>query len=102
MSLLRDIDLVAELDNNPSFVAGLPRPTSENLYSAESPIQPSSIDLHIGEISIPADSPDRPFKQIRKGDHVLKPGNTAVIQTLETLNLPKILPQLRSRHRTSQ
>lgn len=55
MSLLRDAELVALLASDPKFIVGLPKAGTgpNDDYSAKSPIQPSSIDLHIGEITIP-------------------------------------------------
>lgn len=91
MSLLRDVDLVDELQANPGLITGMHRTPAEELYSRTSQIQPSSIDLRIGQISVPAAVATHSSKKILDGDHVLEPGNTAMVETLETLNLPKTL-----------
>jgi deoxycytidine triphosphate deaminase len=82
--LLNDEQLVG-LD--PNVVKGLDR--SGDLYSANSPIQPASIDLSIGDIFLPEKnegekgSIESPFHSYR-----LDSGHTAIVQTREELDLP--------------
>jgi dCTP deaminase len=90
MSLMRDEDLIAAIDVLPSavpYVTNMKFPS--DWYSADSPVQASSLDLHIGKIYLPgkkknelggADSP--------MSEHILKTGGTAVLTTQETLQFP--------------
>jgi deoxycytidine triphosphate deaminase len=90
MKLLRDEDLVASIDVKPPlvpYVEGIVLPA--NVYSNDSPIQGSSIDLHIGNIYLPGTKDcDIGGAQTPKLDHVLQPGETVVVTTKETLHLP--------------
>ena len=55
MSLLRDQDLVASIDVKPPavpYVVGVELPADR--YSADSPVQGTSIDLRIGNIYLPS------------------------------------------------
>jgi len=88
MRLLNDETLCEYVNRaDPLLVKGLNTPT--DWFAKESPVQPSSIDLHIGSIFLPGTkhgmdgSEDKPLST-----HTLGPGETAVITTLETLNLP--------------
>lgn len=87
MSLLNDNDLVSKITAPDPVITGLAVP--DDWYSKESPVQASSVDLHIGDIYVPAQigsdegSSDRP-KQI----HTLDSGQTAIISTKEFLRLP--------------
>lgn len=86
--LLDDKTLVENVQNpSISLISNLlPR---ENWYDAESSIQASSVDLHIGKIYIPGNtgkeegSQDCPLQL-----HALKPGQTAIVSTVEELHLP--------------
>ena len=88
MRLLNDETLCDYVNRpDPLLVRGLDPPKD---WSAEnSPVQPSSIDLRIGEIFLPGTkhgmdgSEDKPLST-----HTLGPGETAMVTTLETLNLP--------------
>jgi|ERR1017187_1049417 deoxycytidine triphosphate deaminase len=59
-------------------------------YTAESPVQASSLDLHVGDIYLPGKNADEaggenhPLKEYN-----LKTGETVLIKTQETLSLPK-------------
>ena len=81
MKLLRDEDLVASIDVKPPlvpYVEGIVLPA--NVYSNDSPIQGSSIDLHIGNIYLPGTKDcDIGGAQTPKLDHVLQPGETVVV-----------------------
>jgi dCTP deaminase len=89
MSLLRDVDLVQELSVIPPFIEDLPNLPKELLYSSSSPIQPSSIDLRVGEILVPGILKTDPASTVATGEFILGAGNTAIVKTAETLNLPK-------------
>ncbi len=87
MKLLTD-EILYEYVNRPDpLVKDLKVPN--NWLDKESPIQPSSIDLHIGSIFLPGTelgidgSEDKPLSA-----HTLRSGQTALITTLEVLNLP--------------
>ncbi len=90
MSLLRDQDLIANITAPAPaipYVQGIELPT--NPYSKDSPVQGSSIDLHIGNIYLPGKKEaDVGGVQNPKSDHVLQTGETAVVTTKEMLHLP--------------
>src|SRR5260370_40399115 len=90
MSLLRDFDLIANITAPAPavpFIEGVELPA--NPYSKDSPVQSSSIDLHIGKIYLPGvKEGDLGGAQNPKSDHVLKTGETAAVTTRETLHLP--------------
>lgn len=90
MGLLRDEDLIASITARPPavpYIEGVELPP--NPYSKDSPVQSSSIDLHIGNIYIPGKkAEDAGGAQSPKSEHVLKTGETAVVTTKETLHLP--------------
>jgi len=90
MKFLRDEDLVASIAVKPPrvpYVEGIVLPA--DVYSKDSPIQGSSIDLHIGNIYLPGTKErDIGGAQNSKLDHVLQPGETVVVTTKETLHLP--------------
>ena len=85
MGLLTDEQLVTRV--RAGLVTGLIPPA--DWFTAESPVQPASADLHIGRIFLPgvaAGSPgsaERPLTSIS-----LAPGASAVIATKEQVNLP--------------
>lgn len=57
---------------------------------ADSPIQPASLDLHVGKIFVP-ERPDHQLgstKTPKRHNHPLAPGETALIETEESLHLP--------------
>jgi dCTP deaminase len=90
MSLLRDQDLIANITVQPPgvpYVEGVVLPA--DVYSKDSPVQASSIDLHIGNIYLPGEKEtDLGGAQNPKQEYSLKTGETAVVTTLETLHLP--------------
>jgi len=88
MKLLNDEILVSYVDrSDPLLVKGLTRPP--DWFAKDSPIQPSSIDLHIGSIYLPgAKLSEKGLEITPLGAHTLLPGQTAVVVTLETLCLP--------------
>lgn len=90
MSLLRDEELIAAVTvQSPAvpYVEGVVLPADR--YSKDSPVQASSIDLHIGNIYLPGEKEaDLGGAQNPKQDHSLDTGETAVVTTLERLHLP--------------
>jgi len=90
MGLLRDFELIANITAPAPavpYIEGVELPA--NPYSKESPVQSSSIDLHIGNIYLPGEKEtDLGGAQNPKSDHVLKTGETAVVTTKEILHLP--------------
>jgi dCTP deaminase len=84
MNLLRDEDLIANLT---AYVEGVELP--KDPYSTDSPIQGSSLDLHIGQIYLPGTKKDEEGgAENPKSGHLLQTGETAVVTTKETLHLP--------------
>jgi dCTP deaminase len=89
MSLLRDHDLIANITGNQEtrYVEGVELPTDQ--YSKDSPVQASSIDLHIGQIFIPGTKKDEEGGEKNpKSGHWLQTGETAVVTTKEILHFP--------------
>jgi len=87
MNLLIDKELV-ELVKNKKITEVTEPP--QDWYSKISPVQPTSIDLHIGKIFVPEVERDRRGGIINpKTDyHTLNSGETAFIETAEKLNVP--------------
>jgi len=85
MCLLSDRELFERVHGEPPMIQDLP---SMDWREKSSPIQPASIDLHVGRIFVPTAKShnDEPFTP--KRGHVLEPGETAVVTTAEILNLP--------------
>ncbi len=90
MSLLRDQDLIANITVPPPgvpYVSDVELPA--NPYSKDSPVQASSIDLHIGNIYVPGKKKgEEGGAENPKSDHSLQTGETAVVTTKETLHFP--------------
>src|ERR1700687_808821 len=71
---------------DPLLVKGLLTPAG---FDKNSPVQPSSIDLHIGSIFIPGTQlGDDGCEAKPLHRHTLGPGQTALVTTLEILDLP--------------
>lgn len=87
MKQLRDTDLVRRILIGEIVKTGLPEPycnlttNAPIWYGKESPIQPSSLDLHIGDIFVPNENP------ISREHYCLSAGQTVVVTTTEELNL---------------
>lgn len=87
MKLLKDKDIIPLVDRKDPIAKDLPKPT--DWYDKDSPIQPSSLDLHIGRIYLPGTKKDDSGGvENPKDQHVLQQGQTAVVVTLEELMLP--------------
>lgn len=93
MSLMRDDELIAAIAAQaPSvpLVEGLALPTAGvDRYSIDSPVQASSVDLHIGNIYLPGEKEtDLGGAQQPRTSYSLNTGETAVVTTSETVHLP--------------
>jgi dCTP deaminase len=88
MNLLIDKELV-DLVQNQKFIEFIDPPS--DWFSKSSPIQPTSIDMHIGKIFVPETEINRRggFKNPKIDSHTLSSGETAFIETAEKLNVPK-------------
>lgn len=89
MKLLTDKDLHQWMIQNSPIIKGVPAPPGGDWFARDSAVQPSSIDLHIGEIFLPETKKDDPGHQgtpLRK--HNLEAGHTAVVTTREIFSLP--------------
>jgi deoxycytidine triphosphate deaminase len=85
--LLKDDEIVAYVTGANSIVTGLPQ--SGDWYTVDSPVQPSSIDLHIGNIFLPDTTESDPGGRLDPlSGHTLKSGQTAVVTTFEELIIP--------------
>jgi dCTP deaminase len=96
VSILSDQELIDELASR-QIVSGItPSHSPEQQFSRESPVQPASIDFHIGSILIPEPAGRWSLRALlrqqagapARDDHVLKQGETAVIVTREEFKLP--------------
>lgn len=87
MRLLKDDELVGHVRGTTPLITGVQEPA--DWYSNDSPIQPSSIDLHIGDIFLPGVKSNDPGGVLRpKAEHVLRSGRTAAVLTQEVFRLP--------------
>jgi|GEM_PF-2834179 len=97
MHVLSDTEIKTLLAGNPSVIQDFPdnpgwrtRNFSDPLWDGkDSPIQPCSIDLHIGEIFVPG-TPDGHLGSPANGcfSYELDAGHSVVVMSHETLNLP--------------
>jgi deoxycytidine triphosphate deaminase len=88
MTILIDKDLV-ELVKNGRITSFDPLPT--DWFDKNSPVQASSIDLHIGKIFIPEEEPGKRgcINKPKEDYHTLLPGETALVESTEILDIPK-------------
>jgi deoxycytidine triphosphate deaminase len=88
MKLLTDVELKGRIDNLvPPLITEM---STDDWQSKDSPIQASSVDLHIGRIQIPFETGRDPVQAFSAPNdyHSLTTGQTAVLTTIETLNMP--------------
>jgi deoxycytidine triphosphate deaminase len=88
MRLLTDVEIKTKIDAlTPPLVTEM---FTTEWQSKDSPIQPCSVDLRIGLIQIPSETGLQPVQAFSAtGDeHVLMTGATAVLTTIENLNMP--------------
>jgi len=89
MKLLTDSDLAKELGKKPSIIEGVPLPPGGDWFVSASAVQPSSIDLHIGQIFLPEAKKGKPgHESTPLQSHILEAGHTAVVTTSEAFSLP--------------
>src|ERR1044072_4165981 len=87
MKLLTDRELVDRLTGPDPFVSGVSEPI--DWFAADSPVQPCSLDLRIGDIFLPeTKSGQGGSEKSPLTRHALRPGQTAVATTLERLEFP--------------
>jgi dCTP deaminase len=85
MRLLRDSELIHLYEGQSPVITGIDVP--KTWTDAKSPVQPSSIDLHIGKICVPAERESDPPSERISGRHSLIPGQTAIVTTRENLRM---------------
>jgi deoxycytidine triphosphate deaminase len=93
MTILRDDELIDAVTSNAAsgpWIAGVDLPTAPaDRYSSKSPIQASSIDLRIGNVYLPGEEEtDLGGAKNPRESHTLETGETAVVTSMETLQLP--------------
>jgi hypothetical protein len=87
MDLMIDSVLVTEITSKSPIIENLTQPV--DFYSKDSPVQASSVDLHIGPIFLPDTKDDETGSERNpKKEHVLRTGETSVVATKETLHFP--------------
>ena len=89
MKLLSDTELCGLLapSDGTAIVLGVKIP--HHPYEKMSPVQPSSLDLTIGFIYVPDTPNGRPGSLSTAAiEHVLTPGQTAIVATAEEFNFP--------------
>lgn len=85
--LLRDQDIIPLLAGTTPLIKYLKLPNDP--YQKDSPIQPASIDISIGKIFVPGKTKDELGGENRHlTTHAVRPGETAVVETLEEFALP--------------
>ncbi|MCD6050926.1 MAG: hypothetical protein K0Q55_2329, partial [Verrucomicrobia bacterium] len=90
MAMLRDQDILPLIGSENPILTNVPTPAL--WYSSNSPLQPSSMDLHIGKIFLPAATgKENEETQGRDDGYSLPPGGTVVVSTLEEVHLPSNL-----------
>ena len=97
MRILNDKELIGHQTGVQKLINDLDLPSGEALYHKDSPVQPCSIDLHIGEIYLPPD-PSKKKCDVCSDGHAkplssyrLEPGETAVVTTKESFHLPNTI-----------
>jgi deoxycytidine triphosphate deaminase len=88
MKLLTDREIKAKIDSpTQPLITGI---STEDWQSKKSSIQACSVDLHIGRIQIPSETGQEHVREFSRSgdDHFLETGQTAVLTTIETLNMP--------------
>lgn len=90
MKLLKDDELASAIFHPAPDTSPLidPVPSAEVFTTAESAIQPASIDLHVGQIFVPGEFDSSGAPNAKK-QLSLKTGQTAVLTTKERLQLPR-------------
>src|ERR1700686_2113802 len=87
MSVLRDVEITTELNSTKPIAEGV---RTELLQTTMSQVKGASLDLTVGRIFIPSTARDAPGGlDVPLEELALMQGHTAVIETLETLCIPK-------------
>lgn len=84
MRILTDSVLEELLQQQRPLITGIERPARWN--SKDSPVQPSSIDLHIGAIHVPGKTMTRKNEGSSVARHTLNAGGTAIVETKERID----------------
>lgn len=91
MRILTDDQLRARIEGQKDPLVQ-PPPVISDWYGKDSPIQPASLDFHVGNIYVPGRPPNSSGDPATVADrYVLGCGQTVVIQTLEKISLPSSL-----------
>lgn len=98
MRFLSDEEILDLLSLSPPILKGVEfsvplserTDTDSSLYSAGSPVQPASVDLHVGEIFVPGEKKghEGAFESPITHDYRLRRGETVLVSTKEEFNLP--------------
>lgn len=87
MNVLADRELVDFIDQGHIKLGEIKVP--KDWYEKDSPVQPASVDLHIGNIFLPESSVDSANGGIRAiKNYILKPGETVLVEVEEELEIP--------------
>ena len=87
MKLLKDDELLPLVSGATPIIRDLPTPA--DWYGVDSPLQPASVDLRIGRIFLPGTMPQASGSEANPVfEYVMQSGQTAVVETFETLHLP--------------
>src|SRR5438094_9876722 len=89
MKLLTDNDLAKEVTKKLPIIDNVPPAPGGDWLASNSAVQPSSIDLHVGQIFLPETKEGDPGHENTPLDsYVLEAGHTAVVITRESFSLP--------------
>src|SRR5437016_2765094 len=88
MKLLRDDEIQALItDTHSPLLKNFTPP--QDWHAADSLVQPSSLDLHVGDIIVPGVARCQPGSvQKPRASYVLATGETVVVVTRETITMP--------------
>lgn len=90
MTLLRDVELVGLLVGDPPVIEGLE--TDGDPFGKKSPVQASSVDLAVGNVFLPETNSSELGSLTHPLDrYALKPGETAIVETQQSLHLTPTL-----------
>lgn len=87
MRLLTDQEIVELLNSPNPVIRNLPKEDGWDTLGKWSPVQPASVDLHIGTILLPCTTSGR-SDGLETDELSLNPGETAVLVTREAFELP--------------
>jgi dCTP deaminase len=91
MRILIDEELRVLVENDSTPLV-TPKPKQQNWFDRDSPIQPSSLDFHVGKMFVPGNPPGADGAPLSIGERfILNAGQTIVIRTEEEICLPSAL-----------